>query len=64
MTEAEREYIRRELAMPLSEKNRRAVQEKCPHDPEAVSSFTFASDTATFTDTVCVDCGKHWREDH
>ena len=49
-------------AETLVEKNRRKIQAKCRH--EAVHASTFLGPQASFTDRICLDCGKHWRVEH
>ena len=49
---------------PLSSVHRRRLQLKCRHPQEAVHSSTFVSfGGPAFTDSVCLDCGRHWRGD-
>lgn len=48
----------------LVEKHRRLMRAKCKHEPGALVVSTYAGPEAAFTDTVCVDCGQHWRADH
>jgi hypothetical protein len=43
----------------LSQKHRRLMQAKCRH-PEVYSS-TVAGPSGVFTNSICLDCGKHWR---
>lgn len=42
----------------LVQKNRRLVQERCPH--EEIYSSTVLSDGESFTNRACLDCGKTW----
>ena len=46
----------------LSEKNRRLRQEKCQH--EEIYSSTVAGPHGTFTNALCLDCGKSWASAH
>jgi hypothetical protein len=43
----------------LTEKNRRIRQEKCQH--EEVYCSTVSGPNGTFTNKLCLDCGKSWR---
>jgi hypothetical protein len=47
---------------PLTQKHRRLMQGRCRHP--AVLSSTFCSPDGTFTDDICLDCGRHTRIDH
>jgi hypothetical protein len=45
----------------LSQKHRRLMQAKCCH-PEVYSSTVLGTrPSGVFTNSVCLDCGKHWR---
>lgn len=43
----------------LTEKHRRLMQAKCPH--EEIYSSTVGSADGAFTNSFCMDCGKSWR---
>ena len=51
-------------AETLVEKHRRLQRAKCKHEAEAIFTASYSGPQGAFTDRVCVDCGKHWREDH
>lgn len=44
------------VSEPLTQKNRRLMQEKCRH--EEIYSSTVAGPEGTFTNSFCLDCGQ------
>lgn len=50
-------------AETLAQKNRRLRQAKCKHPADAIFESSFVGPQGSFTDRVCLDCGKHWRAD-
>lgn len=51
-------------AETLVQKHLRLMRAKCKHEPEALNVASYSGPEGAWTDTVCVDCGSHWRKDH
>lgn len=49
------------VAETLTEKNRRLRQEKCDH--AEIYSSTVSGPDGTFSDSICLDCGKSWHSE-
>ena len=63
MSGAEPKTIEEFLRETLVEKHTRLMQAKCKHEPWALVVSSYSGPGVSFTDTVCVDCGKHWRSE-
>lgn len=47
-------------AETLSQKHKRLMQEKCPHEEIYTSSVWCRDEEVTYQNRFCLDCGKSW----